>query len=162
MSTESKLKRLGLWHLRDKPEELKKALEKITGRPLPKVEEKNVGYFHDDVELETFKDNIRDHFDEISEVIIDESNYWDFNEAGRDTIRDLYYEVLDAALQAVIEKHHPKSTLEFDSALCCEQNMLWNQKIELIETARMILESNTQRVFDLPDLLPRKVTPFSK
>lgn len=39
MSTENKLRRLGLWHLKDKPEELQAALEAVAlrGRKPPKA-----------------------------------------------------------------------------------------------------------------------------
>ena len=38
MSIESKLKQLGLWHLKDKPDELEKELKKLACMPQPDEE----------------------------------------------------------------------------------------------------------------------------
>jgi len=161
MSTENKLKRLGLWHLRDKPEELNKALEKIANNG-PGSEPEEIGCFHDEIEFQAFKNAIILHFANINMNVPYESGYWNFTREEYKIVRELYFEVLDAALQTVIEKHHPKSTLEFESAFRGEQLDLWNRKIELIEAARMILESQTTRIFEMPQLLPRRVVPFPK
>jgi hypothetical protein len=139
MSIENKLKQLGLWHLRDKPDELEKELKRLAGipQPQPKVE----------AALAELKSELRERFVEIPEEILDECGYWDFTTEEHDTIRDLYYEILDATLRAVHEMYNPANTEEFEKAFYEEQRSMWLRRMEVMETAREIFQAQTARVF---------------
>jgi hypothetical protein len=141
MSIESKLKQLGLWHLKDKPEELERELKKLAGRPRPAVE---VG---EEATLAELKSELRERFIEIPEEILDECGYWDFTPEEHDTIRDLYYEMLDATLRAVHEKYNLTSAGDFEGAFDEEQRSLWIRKREVMDAAREIFQAQAARVF---------------
>jgi hypothetical protein len=137
MSIESKLKQLGLWHLRDKPDELEKELKKLAGMPQPK----------DEAALAELKSELRERFVEIPEEILDECGYWDFTDEEHETIRDLYYEILDATLRAVHEKYNLTNTEEFERAFDEEQRSMWLRRVAVMETAREIFQAQAARVF---------------
>lgn len=141
MSIESKLKQLGLWHLKDKPDELEKELRNLAGRPQPTVEAGQ------ESALAELKSELRERFIEIPEEILDECGYWDFAAEEHDTIRDLYYEILDATLRVVHEKYNLTGTEEFERAFDEEQRSLWLRKREVLEAAREIFQAQAARVF---------------
>jgi hypothetical protein len=137
MSIESKLKQLGLWHLKDKPDELEKELKKLAGMPQP----------DDEAALAELTSELRERFIEIPEEILDECAYWDFTAEEHDTIRDLYYEILDATLLLVHEKYNLKSSEDFERAFDEEQRSLWLRKREVMQVAREIFQAQAARVF---------------
>jgi hypothetical protein len=137
MSIESKLKQLGLWHLKDKPDELEKELKKLAGMPQP----------DENAALAELKSELRERFIEIPEEILDECAYWDFTAEEHDTIRDLYYEILDATLRVVHEKYNLTSAEDFERAFDEEQRSLWLRKREVMEAAREIFQAQAARVF---------------
>jgi hypothetical protein len=141
MSIESKLRRLGLWHLRDKPDELEKELKKLAAGQHPKME---AGQEED---VAVLMGELQERFAEIPEEILDECGYWDFTEEEHDTIRDLYYEILESTLRTVHEKYSPANAEELERAFDEEQRSNWLRKREVMEAAREIFQAQAARVF---------------
>lgn len=141
MTNESRLRQLGLWHLRDKPDELEKALRKLAGGGQPKMAAEQ------ETELEELKSELQERFAEIPEEILDECGYWDFNEEEHGTIRDLYYEILAATVRVLHEHCTLTSVAEYERAFDEEQRRIWMRKLAVLETAREIFQAQAARVF---------------